>query len=631
MGFFFQTNDGVGDGVNNTTKKISEGLTDIGAKLGQAFKDAIDPIKIMDVIIDVDNKTSEVIKKFGQGRAQIDNLKISMSDAVVEVTKLGGGFDNILEIQKSVSESVGRNLVLTTESYKDLFAIQQVLPGQSDALITGLKDVGISLYQSTSQVQKIMDRAREIGVSAEKVGSQVAQNLDLMNKYTFQGGVDGLAKMAAQAVNMRINIRDVQGAIEKAFNPESAIDMAASLQRLGVAQSDLLDPLRLMDLAQNDPAELQNQIVEMSKQFTTLNEKGQFEIMPGAKRQMMEVESALGMTQGSLAKMALSSAELGDKMSKIRFSGNFTEEEKTMIANMSEMSAGGEYKMTLDGKSLNMEEAMQSISSMGEDERKSFFESQKPKDITELAKDQLSVSTAMAASLKTIESKTQYAFAGAKATSKVLKGAKEGSQKLADAFDDKNAGTTTTQIREQIDITTKGLFDSFAGGKINFDALTKTMKGFGEYVDGAFTKTFKNLDTIITDTFDFSTIKTDGVTDKPKIDVQPQSTHVTGIPGQDVIKMPGQNVKLLPQDSIFAMTKGPEFLEKINMLNQPMNSQSNGTVNENKNTHDITLSIKIDGGNLSETKVMEILNKTETLQALNKKLKETVTNNGLSV
>ena len=110
-----------------------------------------------------------------------------------------------------------------------------------------------------------------------------------------------------------------------------------------------------------------------------------------------------------------------------------------------------------------------------------------------------------------------------------------------------------------------------------------------------------------------------------------QSTHVTEIPGQDVIKMPGQNVKLLPQDSIFAMTKGPEFLEKINMLNQPMNSQSNGTVNENKNTHDITLSIKIDGGNLSETKVMEVLNKTETLQALSKKLKETLTNNGLSV
>jgi len=630
MGFFFQTSDNLGDGVDKTTKKISDGLTDIGQRLGQAFKDAIDPAKIIDVIIDVDNKTSQVIQKFGQGRDQIDNLKISMSDAVVEVTKLGGSFDNILQIQESVSESVGRNLVLATESYKELYAIQKVLPGQSDILISGLKDVGISLYQSTSQVQKIMDRAREIGVSAEKVGQQVSQNLELMNKYTFQNGVDGLAKMAAQAVNMRINIRDIEGTLDKAFNPESAIEMAASLQRLGVAQSDLLDPLRLMDLAQNDPAELQNQIVEMSKQFVQLNEKGQFEIMPGAKRQLAEIETAMGLSRGSLSKMALSSAELGDKMSKIRFPDTFTEEQKTMIANMSEMGEGGEYKMTIDGKSLNMEEAMSKISSMGVEEKKAFFESQKPKDITELAKDQLSVSQSMDASLKTIAAKTQYAFAGAKATSKVLKGAKEGSQKLADAFDDKKAGTTTTQIREQLDLTTKGLSESFANGKLNFSKLTETMTSFGKYINDSTIKTFENLDNVIMETFNFSTkdIKMEG--DKNKDKDKTQTTHVTST--GDMVKMPGQTVKLLPQDSIFAMTKGPEFLEKLSMMNQTTTTNTNnGTVNENKNTHDITLSIKIDSGNIPENKIMEILNKTETLQSLNKKLKETVTNNGLTV
>ena len=624
MGFFFQ----VADGVGKATEKISEGLTDIGKKLGQAFKDAIDPSKIMDVIINVDNKTTEIIKKFGQGRDQIDNLKISMSDAVVEVTKLGGGFDDILDIQRNVSDALGRNLVVSTEAYKDLYAAQEVMGPAASTLVTDLKDVGISLYQSTGEIQKIMDRAREIGVSAEKVGGQVAQNLDMMNKYTFQGGVDGLAKMAAQAVNMRINIRDIGQTIDKAFNPESAIEMAASLQRLGVAQSDLLDPLRLMDLAQNDPAELQNQMVEMSKQFVQLNEKGQFEIMPGAKRQMMEIESAMGMASGTLSKMALSSAELSDKMSKISFSGNFTEEEKTMIANMSEMSAGGEYKMSIDGKSLNMEEAMQTIGAMGEDERKSFFESQKPKDITELAKDQLSVSKSMDASLKTISEKTAYAFAGAKSTSKVLKGAKEGSQKLAKVFDDKSAGTTTTQIREQLDITTKGLSESFSGGKVNFDALKETMTKFGTYIDTSFTKTWQNIEGELSGIFNFSTDKTKTTTtDNKKPDAV--TTHTTT--AKDSLKLPGKEIQFLPEDSFISMTKGPEFLEKLSMLNQPMNSQTNGVVNENKNTHDITLTIKIDAGNMSETKVMEILNKTETLQALNKKLKETVTNNGLIV
>ena len=57
MGFFFQEADGVG----KATEKISEGLTDIGKKLGQAFKDAIDPSKIMDVIINVDNKRYDIL------------------------------------------------------------------------------------------------------------------------------------------------------------------------------------------------------------------------------------------------------------------------------------------------------------------------------------------------------------------------------------------------------------------------------------------------------------------------------------------------------------------------------------------------------------------------------------------
>jgi hypothetical protein len=281
--------------------------------------------------------------------------------------------------------------------------------------------------------------------------------------------------------------------------------------------------------------------------------------------------------------------------------------------------------MTIDGKSLNMEEAMSKISSMGEDERKSFFESQKPKDITELAKDQLSVSKSMDGTLKTIREKIAFAIVGTKASSKVLKGTKESTQKLSNIFDEKKAGTTTTQIREQIDITTKGLLDSFESGNINMTKLNETFTDLGKYIDKSFIGTLEKAKTEFSGFFDFSKDKSDGK-DEKKL-----TNHVVTKQGSDVIKMPGQNVKLLPQDSIFAMTKGPEFLEKLSMMNQTTTNTNNGTVNENKNTHDISLTIKIDSGNLSETKVMEILNKTETLQALNKKLKETVTNNGLTV
>ena len=626
--------DGKGDGVGDSAKQITDGINDIGKRIALAFTRAIDPVEINNAINEVDKGASELIVKFGQGRDQILNLKASMTDAVIEVTRLGGGFDDILRIQKSVSETLGRNLVISSEAYKDLYAAQKVMGPMADSLVKDLKDVGISLYQSSGQIQKIMDRSREIGVSAEKVGQQVSSNLSLMNTYTFQGGVDGLAKMAAQAVNMRININDISATMDRAFNPESAITMAASLQSLGVAQSDLLDPLRLMDLAQNDPAELQNQIVQMSKQFATLNAAGQFEIMPGAKRQMAEVEKALGMSTGSLAKMALSSAELGDKMSKISFSDKFSEEEKTMIANMSEMGKGGEYKISMTtskGKeTLSMEDAMAEIERMGKEERAQFFESQKPKDISKLAEDQLSVSESMLASLMSIERKFAYPMASSKANYKIQREFKKGYGGIADTFD--NDMMKPNKIRTELDKLTDGLEETFEGGKFNFDKMTKTMNDFALYVDGSFKETWKVAQGKISNVFGITTGNPAGMvtTDDKKPDdkkPEPVSTHTA----YDSLKLPGKEIQFLPEDSFISMTKGPEFLEKLNMLNQPMNSQTNGTVNENKNTHDITLSIKIDGGNLSETKVMEVLNKTETLQALSKKLKETLTNNGLTV
>jgi hypothetical protein len=53
-------------------------------------------------------------------------------------------------------------------------------------------------------------------------------------------------------------------------------------------------------------------------------------------------------------------------------------------------------------------------------------------------------------------------------------------------------------------------------------------------------------------------------------------------------------------------------------------------MNETKNSSDITLNIKVDS-NLPETKLMEVLNKTEVIQSLNRKLKEAMQNNGLTV
>jgi hypothetical protein len=617
------------EGVQKSLDSFADGVKGAMNKIVDAFTANVDPKKISDMVMDVDDAASNIAKYFGQGREQIDNIRVGLADSIVKINKLGGDFNNIVAIQEGVAKALGRNVVVAASEYEKLFASAEVAGTTANDIVDSFKNVGISTYQASKQIETVINKAREIGVSATAVSTQVLGNLDMMNKYTFKNGVDGLAKMAAQAVNLRISVSNISNTLDKAFNPESAIEMAASLQRLGVAQSDLLDPLRLMDLAQNDPAELQNQIAEMSKQFVQLNEKGQFEIMPGAKRQLMEIESALGMSNGTLSKMALSSAELGDKMTKIRFPDTFTEEQKTMIANMAEMGEGGEYKMMINEKELGIEDAMQEIMSMSKDDQEKFFSAQKPKEIVDLAGEQLSVSKSIDGTLKSIQNRLPSAIAGSKVSGQFLDLAKKDSKKFADSFDDEF--TSVKVIREKLNTTTDGLSQSFKDGKVDFDKLRETMVQFKGFVQETIMGKYKQLEGTVSGVFNNSDALTGSNLAQPKVSTEPNRSGSTPtVQGKDVLKMPGKNVEFLPQDTFIAMTKGPEFLEKLKSISKSGENKTT-SYNENKNTHDINLTIKIDGGNVSEDKIIAVLNRTDTLQALNKKLKETINSNGLMV
>lgn len=363
-----------------------------------------------------EEKAINVVKAFGTGRDRIVEMKASMADAVEEVTKLGGGLDSVAGIAEKVSSKLNRNLILTKDTYKEIFATFQVTGVETGTLIEKFKDAGFSLNQISGNMKKVVDIATASGVNAQAVAGTVATNLGMLDKYNFSNGVEGLAKMVTQATNLRIDVKSIERLMDAAFKPDKAIEMAASLQRLGVQQTALLDPLRLMDMARNDPAEFQNQIVEMTKSFVKFDEKSKsFQIAPGAKGQLMEIASELNMNYEDLVKMGKSAAELQDKMSKIHFpSDAFTEEQKTLIANMAEMDAGGEYKLRIDGKELGLDEAMIKIQSMDEESRKKFLADSKPKTMEEMAKEQLTAAQRTAAAVESLANREGAAQASSK-------------------------------------------------------------------------------------------------------------------------------------------------------------------------------------------------------------------------
>ena len=430
---------------------------------------------IRSIMNDVSDAATKVIQTFGSGRERMLDLKSTMADAVTSVRELGGDLSDIQDAQVDVSQALKRNLILTSDSFKELYAVSKVTGKDVSTLVTNFKDVGISAYQLGEKVNEALAISQKLGVNGKEVVGAMMSNMESLNKFNFEGGTEGLAKMAAHAASLRFNMRETLNVADKVFNPEGAIQVAAAMQRLGVAQSDLLDPLKLMDLSQNDPAELQKQLEQMSKSFVKMKKDGTFEILPGEKRRLQEIENQLGMSQGSLAKLALSSGEVSEKMKRIRFGGNFTEEEQRFIASISEIGKGGDMRIRLDGENLGIGDALQKF----RQDPEKLKELMKPKDAIQLAQDQLTNLQQINASSKAMADRSGLALAGTRGATEI----EEGQRKLLAMIPKftQAPGLTTESIRKDFFGSFDKIMDDVLAGKSGTETMTNFIKNMQNY------------------------------------------------------------------------------------------------------------------------------------------------------
>lgn len=605
----FKFGDDIDDAANSAGKLVDEfsaintEMEHITGAFGTisnlAESNLLDLKSMRDVLLTVDRVAMDISKSFGQGRENVTQLKIAMSDAYVEVAKMGGQYKDIAAIQGKVAQDLGRNVILQSDTIEKLFATQEVTGQNAEVITKNFKDAGMSATLAADGMARVVNIARSQGVNAQAVSKLVVDNMSYLNMYTFQGGVDGLAKMAAQATSMRINMQDTFRFSEKVFNPEGAIETAAALQRLGVTQSQLLDPLRLMDLAQNDPTELQNQIVKMTEQFVQLNSKGQFEILPDAKRQLREIETAMGYPSGALSKMALGAAEVADKMSKIRFTGGFSEDEKKFIANMAEMGPGGTYTLKVDGKDMGIDQAMD-IFTKDRTKFDKFMEASKPKTMEELAVEQLDTLKSMSAALNSMMNRTPIAASGSKVGEGILSAYREAYNIPArtlsgDAFDTENMRLKFDEFGTGV----VNLFDKIKGGKVTLDDFKTS---FNEFMGGIVSYFEDELGSV----------------------VETGKKEVKNLMGGD---KKGDNTVLTANDFILKTHPKDTIVFTPDMMVGGTNlfgGQQN-SMSETKNTHDINLNV-----NLTSTGTdLNQITKREILEPLVAHIQKVITGDGL--
>ena len=326
-------------------------VTQTVSSLSKQLLSIISPIEVFKTQINLDKEASRLVRAFGVSKDKAGELTQTITDAIPGFIAFGGSVGDAGQTIKTLAETFDTNMSIAGDTLVSFAATAKVTGVEQGKLATSFRDVGVSLGDIDERMLKVVETARSAGVTTKAVSDLVTSNLDKMNLYNFNNGVVGLAKMAAQASRLGIDMNNIFATVDKVFNPEGAIELSSALQRLGVTTSDLLDPLRLMDLAQNDPTELQNQIVNMTKEFVKFNTaNNQFEILPGAKRRLNEIGTAFGYSNGQLQKMAINAANFDYKLKQLKFPTDIaTKEDKEFLATIAQI---GEKGTQFEGKAF---------------------------------------------------------------------------------------------------------------------------------------------------------------------------------------------------------------------------------------------------------------------------------------
>ena len=375
----------------------------------------------------------EVNNTFGQSRQRINEVKVALTDALPNVVRLGGDLGNVGETIGQIAEASRRNVVANTEDVQKLYATTKVIGGSVKEIADGFLNVGIGIEQVGKQLEDSVNYVRSIGGNTKQVMADVRNNMEQMNRYQFEGGVQGLTKMAAQASMLRFDMNETFRLADKVLNPEGAIEVAAAFQRLGVSAGALADPFQLMNQSINDPSGLQNSLADVAKQFTYFDEKTKtFKINPQGVLTLKEMEQQTGVSAREMSKMGLAAAELDQRLSAINAAGlNIgTEEDKQYLANIAKMGEGGQYEVKLTNEKGELE--TRKLSEITQDEFNKLIKEQKegPKTMEEIAKSQMTISADIAGNVSAIKS----AVLGGAVTQKDVLSSSEAIRKLSSSL-----------------------------------------------------------------------------------------------------------------------------------------------------------------------------------------------------
>jgi hypothetical protein len=429
---------------------------------------------------------------FGQNRQRVTEIGQAFAEAVPAVNRLGGSITDVSTTMNEIAEASRRNVVATADDISKLYAAAKVLNSTAKEISENFIDAGVGLEQIPTALEESIDYIQSVGGNVSQIFEKVLNNTEMLNRFQFENGVQGLTKMAAQASMLRFNMNETFILADKVLDPAKAIEVASAFQRLGVSAGNLVDPFQLMNMSINDPQGLQDSLIDVSKQFTYFDEKTKtFKINPQGVLTLREIGEQTGVSAKELTKMGLAAAELDARLSEIKPNIKFeNEEDRQYLANIAKMGEGGEYEVKIfdeQGK-----EQTKKLSDVTQTEMDKLIKQQKDADksLEELQRTQLTTSQLILGDVRAIMNKVVFGVTSASPVINLTEDARGlsstvgGSASDPDKFSIKNFREGTEDILYSVEELIKNMSSGKDIDKSLIDFFGKMENRYGKMESG---------------------------------------------------------------------------------------------------------------------------------------------------
>lgn len=271
-------------GMDNLNESLT--LADINfKKLGATITESLNPLNTIDKVFEIQQLSAKAIRNTMGLTVDISkDIDKIMSDATLNTLEFGVGIKDNINLLSSLNTNMLRNTFLTEKQVENMQAFGKATNLSTEEvakMVTGFDTIGIGITDALTEMTKIRQTAITFGLNVNDMMKKVSENIKILNAFNFKDGIEGFTKMIAKAQALRIDFSKTVTLAETLLDPEKTIELAAGMQMLGGNVGDLADPFKILYLAQNDIAGLQDELLKAAANQVLFNEStGGFEISP---------------------------------------------------------------------------------------------------------------------------------------------------------------------------------------------------------------------------------------------------------------------------------------------------------------------------------------------------------------